>query len=681
MNIERSDISASTYASGHGATITRPPDSATTRPHEREPAPPVLPLKRAVIYLRVSTEKQAMTDSDPEGLSLPAQRDTCLRKAAELGAEVIDEYVDRGESAKTTDRPMFQAMIKRVVTKRDVDYVILDKVNRFARNRRDDANVLFELRRAGAAVVSVKENVDDTPAGALLHGILATLAEYESRNNGTEALKGMTRKAQVGGTPGRAPVGYRNIRLPVAGQPRGLATVEIDPERAPHVRWAFEQYATGEWSTQRLTDALEVRGLRSMAVGAKPEKPLPKSRVHNLLSNRYYTGVVTFQGVQYPGGHEPLIDVALFTRVQDVLAAKARSGERTQRHHHYLVGTLFCDECGCRFVFSRIRGKGGLYDYFRCLGPENHVVCSMRYIRADWIESRIEREWASIQVSETDRKHLRSRLVDAMCATHKDVATEARAGLKRRERLNEERTTLLRAHLAGAVPLDLLKVEQDRIARELAEAQAAIDATATEVQDIEATLDRVIDIVGNCHRMYVTATPVVRRKLNQAFFERIQVGRDELTPEVASPFSELRAVTRALGRPPDRQGSAASQEADHRRGPQPDPADGGQEREEAPDGASSSSLQHLVREGGLEPPHPFGHRNLNPARLPIPPLAREVAPVNLPHVRGPRPTGSGKLRLIGDRPCASPRRGRFHRRKPGRRYRRHRTNSPNLWSR
>ena len=30
----------------------------------------------------------------------------------------------------------------------------------------------------------------------------------------------------------------------------------------------------------------------------------------------------------------------------------------------------------------------------------------------------------------------------------------------------------------------------------------------------------------------------------------------------------------------------------------------------------------LVREEGLEPSRPFGHRNLNPARLPIPPLAR-----------------------------------------------------------
>ena len=37
------------------------------------------------------------------------------------------------------------------------------------------------------------------------------------------------------------------------------------------------------------------------------------------------------------------------------------------------------------------------------------------------------------------------------------------------------------------------------------------------------------------------------------------------------------------------------------------------------------STDGLVGEGGLEPPRPFGHRNLNPARLPIPPLARVTA--------------------------------------------------------
>lgn len=32
-----------------------------------------------------------------------------------------------------------------------------------------------------------------------------------------------------------------------------------------------------------------------------------------------------------------------------------------------------------------------------------------------------------------------------------------------------------------------------------------------------------------------------------------------------------------------------------------------------------------VREGGVEPPHPFEYTDLNRARLPIPPLAREAS--------------------------------------------------------
>src|SRR5262249_2892121 len=121
--------------------------------------------KRAVIYLRVSTVKQMQKDDDPEGYSLPAQRESCVRKAEALDAEVVEIFIDRGESAKTADRPEFQKMLQFVKAQGDIDYVILDKVDRFARNRRDDANMLFDLRMAGATLVSVKENIDETPGG------------------------------------------------------------------------------------------------------------------------------------------------------------------------------------------------------------------------------------------------------------------------------------------------------------------------------------------------------------------------------------------------------------------------------------------------------------------------------------------------------------------------------------
>ncbi|MGH2712365.1 MAG: recombinase family protein [Thermoleophilaceae bacterium] len=96
---------------------------------------------------------------------MPAQREACQRKAAGLGAEVVGKYVDRGESAKTADRPQLKALLYRLKSERDLDYVIVHKVDRLARNRYDDATITYALHRAGVEVVSVTENIDDTPVG------------------------------------------------------------------------------------------------------------------------------------------------------------------------------------------------------------------------------------------------------------------------------------------------------------------------------------------------------------------------------------------------------------------------------------------------------------------------------------------------------------------------------------
>jgi site-specific DNA recombinase len=277
--------------------------------------------------------------------------------------------MDRGESAKTADRPQFQNMLRRIREDRDINYVILDKVNRFVRNRRDDANILFELRKAGCQLVSVKENVDDTPAGTLMHGILATIAEYESRNNGAEALKGMTRKAKVGGTPGRAPIGYINIgqRLPDGGEMR---TVVVDPERAAEVQWAFEAYSTGEWTISTLTEALQSKGLIALPHGRIKGRMVQRSHVGHMLTNRYYLGYVNFDGVEYEGRHQPIVSQTLFDMVQDALAENAQ-GEKQRVHHHYLRSTVYCGYCGNRLCHTLSRSaSGGEYEYFFCIGRQ-----------------------------------------------------------------------------------------------------------------------------------------------------------------------------------------------------------------------------------------------------------------------------------------------------------------------
>ena len=120
-----------------------------------------------MLYLRVSTAEQAATDYDDDGYSLHAQRDACRRAAERLNADVVDEYVDRGKSARSADRPQLQLMLRRIRDQRDVDYVIVHKVDRLARSRADDVQIVLSLRQAGATFVSATENIDETPSGTL----------------------------------------------------------------------------------------------------------------------------------------------------------------------------------------------------------------------------------------------------------------------------------------------------------------------------------------------------------------------------------------------------------------------------------------------------------------------------------------------------------------------------------
>src|SRR5215217_5105029 len=97
--------------------------------------------KRAVIYLRVSTADQAHGADAAEGYSIPAQRDACERKARSLGATVVAEFADRGESARSATRPELQRMLKQLAEHKSVDYVIVHKIDRLARNRADDVEI------------------------------------------------------------------------------------------------------------------------------------------------------------------------------------------------------------------------------------------------------------------------------------------------------------------------------------------------------------------------------------------------------------------------------------------------------------------------------------------------------------------------------------------------------------
>ena len=117
---------------------------------------------RAVSYVRVSTTGQARRGTDPDGLSIPAQREANRRRALEIGALVAAEFIERGRSGRSMERPELQRML-RYIQDTTVDFVIVHKIDRLARNRADDAAITKAILETGAHLVSTTEAISTTP--------------------------------------------------------------------------------------------------------------------------------------------------------------------------------------------------------------------------------------------------------------------------------------------------------------------------------------------------------------------------------------------------------------------------------------------------------------------------------------------------------------------------------------
>ncbi|MGW5053542.1 recombinase family protein [Actinokineospora sp. NPDC004072] len=328
---------------------------------------------------------------DPEGISIPAQRRATQAKAHEMGVELVAEFKNAGISGRSVDkRPEFQRMLAFIRERGDGEYVIVDSLSRANRNRFDDAMMMMQLRGAGVRVVSATESIDDTPAGQLLHGILAAVNEFRSAADGRETSRKLVAKATIGGTPGRAKIGYLNVHENHDGH--HVATVAIDPDRAPLVRLGFELMASGEHTLETVHQMLVDAGLMALPHGKRPVRPIARSKVATMLRDRYYLGYVTFKGVEYQGRHEPLITPELFHRVQKVLDSHSGAGTRNRRHHHYLKGSLYCARCGNRLIISIAKG---IYEYWLCRGRQPRI-CDLPYLAVGHVEKAVTAHWATL---------------------------------------------------------------------------------------------------------------------------------------------------------------------------------------------------------------------------------------------------------------------------------------------
>ncbi len=442
--------------------------------------------------------------------------------------------------------PALQALLDRLRDQGDVQYVIVHKIDRLARDRADDVAIGLTIHQAGATLVSATESIDGSPAGTLLHGIMAAIAEFYSKNLSHEAKKGLHEKARRGGTPGYAPLGYLNARTRVDG--REVKTIELDPERAPHIAWAFEHYVSGDWSITDLTAELDRRGMRTRPTPTRAAVPLTRSQVHRILGSCYYMGKVRYGGIEYEGKHPVLVDPETWHQVQDVLSGRRIAGDRSWRHDHYLKGSLRCAQCDSRLAVSYSRGKSGaVYPYFYCLGRnKKRTPCTLPFLPLDTVEAAVLKHWSSVRLDdeliEVVRRVVREELSELKSQDER-LLDEQRRRLKR---LEAQKQKLIDAYLAEALPVSDLKQRQQAIAVEQRDAERLLQLASANHALAEERLDQALGLLQHCERLYIAAPEEVRRQFNQAFYAGLWIDeRGVQRAALNSPFAEL--LDRSIG--------------------------------------------------------------------------------------------------------------------------------------
>lgn len=462
-------------------------------------------MKRTVLYLRVSTQEQV------EGTSLESQERSCKDYASHNAIEIVKTFTDRGESAKTADRPEFQRMIRFATDRKNrIDYVLVYRLDRLARNSYDYEVYNAMLAKYGVSLRSATEPLSDGPTGKFVTTMLSAMAELDNAVRGQRAKDGMLRVAEKGGWAFKAPLGY------VLGRDAERQPILVEhPTQGPVVRAMFELAASGLHTLTDIKMTMNRRGWKEVF-----GTTLGPSTTFNVLSNPVYAGRITGKlvgGRVIKARFKELIEGQIFDRVQMILAGKGHvaTPHRVNNEAFPLRQFVLCGACGSPLTASFSRGgSGGRYPYYRC----RNKACLAVHVKRDGLEEAF-RQYLSRNVTEVTAPRLRlfrDRVVDLWKGRHVAALAEQAVQRKRLEDLKAQQSRLLDLLCRGKITDEVYQDKADELSAETA---------ITRVQAHDSELDE-LDIEGvlNCAEYMFRNTVLILDKLdldNRQRFQRV----------------------------------------------------------------------------------------------------------------------------------------------------------------
>ncbi len=433
--------------------------------------------KKAVIYLRVSTEEQV------ENYSLGSQEEICKREAARRGYQIAEIFKEEGRSAKNiSGRPILIQMLEYCRNKKNsINAVFIYRLDRISRQTSDYLAIRKKLTECGVNIISTSEPTGDTPAEKLMETMLAGIAQLDNDIKSERTKTGLRRRFLDGLICTNPPCGYI--------LQSGYAIK--DPESFELMRQAWELMATGSKSLNEMAEIVNKWGLRTTYNGKKHE--LRRNRLDAIFRSKFYMGVLTSK--KYPeevrGQHTPMITEEQFYKVQAIIDGTnpnklALSQHRVRDNPTFPLRRFArCGKCGAALTGGFSKGKMGVkYPYYRC-----QKACSGKSIPARLAET----ELMDVLKSITPIPQCRELFITFI--QEKYHQRKARLEKLRNEadgeiaKLHQTRRQLVEKNLAGIYSDDIFKEQNIFIEDKILRAQIAKHDELFEKYDVPKITD------------------------------------------------------------------------------------------------------------------------------------------------------------------------------------------------
>jgi site-specific DNA recombinase len=325
--------------------------------------------KRAAIYVRVSSERQARKKNKESGeieeLASPIkQEQRCLELCQRNGYAVVEVYRDTEKyrvgkrmvepSGSRADRPQFKRMLADAHEGR-FDLVVAFRSDRLFRNYKSMGEFDDCISNTGIDCKLVTEHFDKRMMGAMA---FASKIELDAKHDRFMlGVSGRLEKGKVWNNP------------PAYGWKRVEGRLELEPTEAQWVRQVWQWYADG-------ITAREIR--RRLIAGGAPERrtdnktPWSTSYIYVMLHrDAYHTGKFTMQwdGDTYAIEVPVIVPSDLAARVKAKMKKKQAYPARNVQYNYLGAGLLYCAACDVRMsarTVNRPERKSGVRSEYAC---------------------------------------------------------------------------------------------------------------------------------------------------------------------------------------------------------------------------------------------------------------------------------------------------------------------------